>query len=112
MLIGADNDTPEIWNRIQKLPIVLCHRDFWVTNIFYSDKKIVLIDWDTTGWGYMGEDIKQLITDETDADYWLEYYRKLVPAYFRGFSEYTDISIGDNYVWEMIILKCVYDLVR
>ena len=28
----------EVWERIEKLPIVLCHRDFWVTNILCKDK--------------------------------------------------------------------------
>jgi len=47
--------------RIERLPVVLCHRDFWVANIFYKDQKILLLDWDTTGWGYMGEDIASWI---------------------------------------------------
>ncbi|MFJ7915623.1 MULTISPECIES: phosphotransferase [unclassified Lysinibacillus] len=51
MLIDLDNNADEIFSRIEKLPIVLCHRDFWVANVFYSDSKIVLIDWDTAGWG-------------------------------------------------------------
>ena len=87
MLIDIDNNADDVWHRIEKLPIVLCHRDFWTTNIFYHDGKIRLIDWDTTGWGYMGEDIKQLISDETHPCHMVEYYRKCVPAYYKGFSE-------------------------
>jgi hypothetical protein len=52
MLIHIDENAEEIFNRIERLPVVLCHRDFWVTNIFYSDSKIIpimfgyrLIEW-------------------------------------------------------------------
>ena len=113
MLIEVDDHSDEIWSRIEKLPVVLCHRDFWVTNIFYKDVKIVLIDWDTTGWGYMGEDIKQLISDETDPCHMVEYYQKCVPAYYKGFSEYADIThITDNCIREMILVNLGYRLVE
>jgi len=68
MLIDVDEHSDEIWERIERLPVVLCHRGFWVANIFYTDHKILLMDWDTTGWGYMGEDIASLIADEADVD--------------------------------------------
>lgn len=32
----------------ERYNMVLCHRDFWVTNIFYQDEQIRVIDWDTT----------------------------------------------------------------
>ncbi len=113
MLIWADDNSYEIWNRIEKLPVVLCHRDFWVTNIFYREGKIVLIDWDTAGWGYMGEDIKQLISDEIEAEYMVEYYKRCVPAYFKGFSEFADVSdISMNCIREMLLLCSGYCLVK
>lgn len=113
MLIDLDNNAGEIFNQIEKLPIVLCHRDFWVENIFYSDGKIVLIDWDTTGWGYMGEDLASLITDEADVNYMIEYYQKCIPAYYRGFSEYADISrIANHCVYELILAMFGYRLVE
>ncbi|WCF06799.1 phosphotransferase [Paenibacillus thiaminolyticus] len=113
MLIDVDENTDEIFNRIEKLPIVLCHRDFWVTNIFYSNDKIVLIDWDTTGWGYMGEDIASLIADEPDVNHMVEYYQKCVPAYYKGFSEYADIShISDHCVSELILVMFGYRLIE
>ena len=111
MLIDVDEKADEIWNRIEKLPIVLCHRDFWVTNIFYRDGTIILIDWDTCGWGYMGEDIKSLIADEADVLHMAEYYRRCVPAYYKGFSEYADVSnIEDNCIREMILVNIGYRL--
>lgn len=113
MLIDIDNNADEIFSRLEKLPIVLCHRDFWVTNIFYSDSKIVLIDWDTAGWGYMGEDIASLIADEPDIRHMVEYYQKCIPAYYRGFSEYADVSrISDPCIHELILVMFGYRLVE
>ncbi|WP_427110601.1 aminoglycoside phosphotransferase family protein [Lysinibacillus xylanilyticus] len=113
MLIDLDNDADQIFNRIEKLPIVLCHRDFWVANIFYSDSKIVLIDWDTAGWGYMGEDIASLITDEADVCHMIEYYQKCIPAYYKGFSEYADVShVSDHCIYELILAMFGYRLVE
>lgn len=113
MLIEIDENADEIINRIEKLPIVLCHRDFWVTNLIYSDGKITLIDWDTTGWGYLGEDMASLIADEADIEHMVEYYYRCIPAYYKGFSEYADTShITDNCVYEMILLMFGYRLVE
>ncbi|WLR57678.1 aminoglycoside phosphotransferase family protein [Mesobacillus subterraneus] len=113
MLIDIDERTDEILKRIEKLPLVLCHRDFWVANLIYTDGKIVLIDWDTSGWGYLGEDIASLIADEADIDSMVENYQRCVPAYYKGFSEYADISpIADHCVYELILLIFGYRLVN
>lgn len=109
MLIDADERSDEIWANIERLPVVLCHRDFWVANIFYADQNIRLIDWDTAGWGYMGEDIASLIADEADVAHMVEYYGRCVKAYYKGFSEYVDIShIKSLYVKELIIFMRGY----
>ncbi len=113
MLIDIDEHSDEIFNRLARLPIVLCHRDFWVTNIFSQDDKIMLIDWDTSGWGYLGEDIASLIADESEVNYMVEYYHRCVQAYYTGFSEYANISqITDPCIYEMILLKFGYRLVE
>lgn len=113
MLIDIDESSDELWRQIESLPMVLCHKDFWVTNIFYTSEGIRLIDWDTTGWGYLGEDIASLIADEADIAYMVEYYKKCVPAYYEGFSEYVDIAkISKNFIWEMIIMIFGYRLVE
>jgi thiamine kinase-like enzyme len=113
MLIDIDEHADEILARIEQLPLVLCHRDFWVTNLIYSNGKIVLIDWDTSGWGYLGEDLASLIADEADVDHMVEYYQRCVPAYYKGFSEYADISpIADHCVYELILLVFGYRLVE
>lgn len=113
MLIDIDKHADEILARIEKLPLVLCHRDFWVTNLIYADGKIAVIDWDTTGWGYLGEDLASLIADESDINHMIEYYQRCVPAYYKGFSQYVDVShIADNCVYEMILLVFGYRLVE
>lgn len=113
MLIDVDESAEEIFNRIEKLPIVLCHRDFWVTNIIYTDGNIILIDWDTTGWGYLGEDMASLIADDADIEHMVEYYHRCIPAYYKGFSEFADIShITYNCIYEMILLLFGYRLVE
>lgn len=108
MLIYADNETEAIYANHYNMPVVLCHRDFWIENIIYTYNKIVLIDWDSTGWGYMFEDIIQLVTDTVGTEY-LDYYGRLIPAYLRGFSEYADIPAIDNdYIWKMLVIKFGY----
>ena len=113
MIISADENADKMFALIKELPVVFCHRDFWVTNIFHSNGNIMLIDWDTTGWGYLGEDIVSLIADEADVENMVEYYHKCEAAYRRGFSEYADIShINNIYVLERIILHFGYRLVE
>ncbi len=113
MLIDLDENADEIFSRIEKLPKVLCHRDFWVANIFYSDDKIRIIDWDTAGWGYLGEDLASLIADEADVEYMTDYYHRCIPAYYKGFSEYADLShITDPCIREIILIMFGYRLIE
>lgn len=113
MLVDIDERQTEIFDNIRRLPIVLCHRDFWIENIFAQNGKIRLIDWDTAGWGYVGEDIASLIIDETDVSCIEGYYRRLIPAYREGLSEYMDLSqIEDLHIREMILLKFGYRILR
>ncbi len=113
MLISFDEQADEIFAQIEQLPVVFCHRDFWVANIFCNKDKISLIDWDTCGWGYLGEDIASLIADETDAENMVEYFHKCIPAYYEGYSEYTDAPpITKHLVREMIIALFGYRLVE
>ena len=113
MLMDMEREAEKIYANVGNMPFVLCHRDFWYSNIFYSDGKIILLDWDCTGWGYMFEDIIQLITDETDVKYLEEYYRKFIPAYIKGISEYIDISQLKDlhlYAWKLLVIKFGYTL--
>jgi thiamine kinase-like enzyme len=84
-----------------------------VTNIFFTDNGIRLIDWDTSGWGYFGEDMASLLSDEADVEHMVEYYRRCVPAYYKGFSEHADIShITDDCVCELILLMFGYRVIE
>jgi Putative homoserine kinase type II (protein kinase fold) len=113
MIIAADQNSDEIFACIEKLPIVFCHRDFWVTNIFYSDGKFTLIDWDTAGWGYFGEDIASLIADEADVENMVSNFRRCVAAYYEGFSEFaTALRPEHNCVFELILIKFGYRIVE
>ncbi|MFS0726182.1 phosphotransferase [Paenibacillus sp. 1P07SE] len=113
MLIDIDERSDEIFARIEKLPLVLCHRDFWVTNLIYADGTFAIIDWDTSGWGRLGEDIASLIADEADTDHMVEYYQRCVPAYYRGFSEYAEAPpVSEHCVYELILLMFGYRLVE
>jgi hypothetical protein len=110
MFITTDNQRKMM---LENIPVILCHRDFFFFFIFYSDAQISLIDWDSTGWGCIGDDIVQLITDETDGKYFDEYCKKLIPAYIKGFSEYADILRVDNfYIWERLVIHFGYSLVK
>ena len=113
MLTDFDDRSDEIFKQIEKLPVVFCHRDFWVANIIVENKKMYVIDWDTTGWGYWGEDIASLIADEADVLHMTEYYHRCSAAYYRGFSKYADVSdILDHYILEMIIFMFGYRLIE
>ena len=113
MLIDFDDQSTAIFAQIEKLPVVLCHRDFWITNIFNAGGKTILIDWDTTGWGYLGEDLASLLADEADVPNMLENYRRCIPAYYKGFSEYQNVDkITDDCVYEFILALFGYRLIE
>jgi hypothetical protein len=113
MLTGMDDQADAMLERIERLPVVFCHQDFWIENVFWTDGKIRLIDWDTTGWGYLGEDVAALIADEIQYENLDEYYRRLIPAYYKGVSEYMDVSsIRENCILEIILLRFGYRFVQ
>lgn len=113
LLIDVDDRKDEIFNTLKTLPIVLCHRDFWIENIFFSAGKIRLIDWDTTGWGFLGEDIASLIVDEMDAEGFEENFNRLVPSYLKGLSEFMDVpAVDKKCIWDMILIKFGYRMMQ
>ncbi|MDF2588972.1 MAG: aminoglycoside phosphotransferase [Anaerocolumna sp.] len=113
MLYDIDDNKDELFNNLKHLPVVLCHRDFWNENIFFSDGEIRLIDWDTTGFGYLGEDIASLIVDGMDVTRFEENYHKLIPAYLKGLSEYMEISeLDKESILIMILIKFGYRMMQ
>lgn len=109
-LITQDLKAEETFARLEKLPPVFCHKDFWVTNIFFCGEKTLLIDWDTAGWGYPGEDIASLLADELALELLPACYSSCIPAYCEGFSEFYPLSPAMLPVREMMLLKFGYRL--
>jgi len=95
MLFDVDERQNAIFENFKRLPVVLCQRDYWIENIFYDNGNIIVIDWDTAGWGYLGEDIAQLVFDDIDDKYFNEYLDRLVPCYYKGFTEFAGITDED-----------------
>ncbi len=113
LLIDFDDRAEDALRRIEKLPIVLCHRDFWVENLIDARGRTVLLDWDTAGWGYLGEDIASLVADEADPELMVDLYRQCVPAYYRGFAQYADgLSLSDHCVLDFVLMLFGYRLVE
>ncbi|NCA92839.1 aminoglycoside phosphotransferase family protein [bacterium] len=112
MLTVIDDNREEIFKEIGTLPVTLCHRDFWIENIFYKNGIITAIDWDRVGWGYIGEDIASLIADDTETEKLNEYFYKLIPSYRKSLSGYMDIPKNINeLIWKMILIKFGYRIV-
>ena len=110
MIIVMDEKSDKTWAEIEKMPLVLRHGDFFPPNIFYANDNIVLIDWDSAGWGYLGEDIVNLLADTYDVDHMVENYHRCVPAYLKGFSEFFD-GIENPYIYERVIMHFGYRLI-
>jgi hypothetical protein len=45
------------------LPQTICHHDVWINNIFDRDDRTTLIDWAFAGYGALGVDAGNLVTD-------------------------------------------------
>ncbi|NLO37005.1 MAG: phosphotransferase [Clostridiaceae bacterium] len=113
MIFALDDQQEERFASLDRLPVVLCHRDFWIENIFATDDGIRLIDWDTAGWGYAGEDIASLIIDETEPACVDSCIRRLIPAYRQGLAESIDVSgIDEAGILDLILIKFGYRMVQ
>ena len=113
MLMDLDTRREAVFEDLRRLPVVLCHKDFWCENIFYTADGIRLIDWDTAGWGYMGEDIASLIVDDMPADRIAESCRSLIPAYLTGISEAMEVPPGlADCILTMALIKFGYRMLQ
>lgn len=113
MVFDLDEQQEKRFASLDRLPVVLCHRDFWIENIFATDGGILLIDWDTAGWGYAGEDIASLIIDETEPACADRYISRLIPAYRQGLAEAIDVSgIEEALILDLILIKFGYRMVQ
>ncbi|MPM92041.1 hypothetical protein SDC9_139175 [bioreactor metagenome] len=113
MLMDIDDNRDMLFDELKTLPIVLCHRDFWNENIFFTNGKIRVIDWDTAGWGFLGEDIASVIVDGMDVERFEENFHRLVPAYLRGISEHMDIPpFDEKRILTIILIKFGYRMLQ
>jgi len=77
------------------------------------DDHIYAIDWDTAGFGYLGEDMASLIADETEPANMADYFRICIPAYLGGFFEYAHILVdAEQSIHDMILLMYGYRLIE
>ena len=113
LIIEIDQSEEKVWNEINKLPVVFSQRDYWNTNIFYRDNGIICIDWDTAGWGRLGEDISSLVADVEEPSLIVESFVRCVPAYLNGFSEFYDVShISKKPFYYLIIIMFGYRFIE
>jgi hypothetical protein len=106
------NNIDNTISAIKRLPKTLCHRDMWNANIFLSaDNIITLIDWDCAGWGFVGEDVIQLISELFidrifDIDF-KEYSDRLLAAYKLGASDYINTDFLPDEIFRAgVLLHC------
>jgi thiamine kinase-like enzyme len=62
-LVALCEDRHEMLAWAGALPQTICHHDVWINNVFDSDHHTVLIDWAFAGWGALGCDPGNLVTD-------------------------------------------------
>jgi Ser/Thr protein kinase RdoA (MazF antagonist) len=46
-----------------RLPQTICHHDVWPSNVFHSSDHTTLVDWAFAGYGHVGADPGNLVTD-------------------------------------------------
>jgi hypothetical protein len=113
MMIHLDSRKKEVFEQLDQMPIVFCHRDYWNTNIIYADHQIFAIDWDTAGYGYFGEDMASLIADGTEPSKMIDYFRLCIPAYQSGFSKYANVKVDAfQSIHDLILLMFGYRLIE
>ena len=57
----AERDEMLSW--ATRLPQTICHHDVWPNNVFDFDDHTTLIDWSFAGYGHLGADVGNLVTD-------------------------------------------------
>jgi hypothetical protein len=62
-LVSLCADRHKMLGWADSLPQTICHHDVWINNVFDNDEHTVLIDWAFAGWGALGCDPGNLVTD-------------------------------------------------
>lgn len=113
MFLNMQQQADSLFESFAQLPTVLCHKDFWIENLFYQEGNIGLIDWDCVGEGYLGEDIACLIVDDTETEDLPKYYEEITASYQEGLKGYLPKEqIEILPIWEMILIQFGYRILR
>jgi Phosphotransferase enzyme family len=62
-LVRLCRERHELLSWAAKLPSTICHQDVWPNNVFESGDRTTLIDWAFAGYGHVGTDPGNLVTD-------------------------------------------------
>jgi hypothetical protein len=62
-LVRLCMDRDEMLSWATRLPQTICHHDVWPNNVFDFDDHTTLIDWSFAGYGHIGADVGNLVTD-------------------------------------------------
>lgn len=62
-LVRLCADRDELLSWAERLPQTICHHDVWPNNVFAFGDHTTLIDWAFAGYGHLGADVGNLVTD-------------------------------------------------
>lgn len=112
------NQANEILKSFRTIPITLCHGDVHHDNIIINmnsgKDQIYLVDWDCAGYGYLGEDIIDILMEAfvyTDKDVSLlpKYKQKIFEGYRKGTrNKNIEFKMNDKLIKDMLILSWGY----
>ena len=96
----------EFFHSFNVLPRTVCHGDVHHDNIIILDNDVYLIDWDSAGYGYMGEDAVDMLCEAfvfSDRDITLmgDYRKRIIDAYCDG----AEITLDDTMIKNIFIMS-------
>ncbi|MBY4575639.1 hypothetical protein ACN94_18960 [Gordonia paraffinivorans] len=91
------------WAQLNPGPQTLVHHDLRVDNLLFSDDEIVLIDWQTIGWGSAMFDFAYLIGTSLEAETRRRYEAELLDRHVAELQElgveWTEADAAETYRW-------------
>jgi Phosphotransferase enzyme family. len=96
----------EIFHSFNVLPRTVCHGDVHHDNIIILDDDVYLIDWDSAGYGYMGEDAVDMLCEafiysDRDVKLMSDYKKRIITAYCDG----AEITLDDTVIQNIFIMS-------
>ena len=100
------NRKDEIFRSFTVLPRTVCHGDVHHDNIILLNDDVYLIDWDSAGYGYMGEDAVDMLCEAfvySDRDIALmsEFRSQIIAAYCDG----AEITLDETMVKNIFMMS-------